>query len=169
MQKEQSEFKSVLPQLKSSSAIDGATQGRSPVDIALLFLFVVAALAVIGTIVYIAVLPQRGETFTEFYILGSQNKAIDYPTELVLGETGEVTLVIINREQKTLDYTIEVMINGMPEISIGPVTLEDGQKWESPVSFSPTTSGDNQRVAFALNKSDGSPAPGPLELWVNVR
>ena len=169
MQKEQPESKSALPQLKSSSATAGATRGRSPVDIALILLFAVTALAVIGAVIYIIVLPQRGETFTEFYILDSQGKAVDYPTDLTLGENGEVTLVIINREQKTLDYTVDVTINGTLDKSIGPVTLEDGQKWESPVSFLPTIRGDNQKVEFALSKSDGSPTPGPLYFWVNVR
>ena len=149
--------------------MNGKNQGWRLVKITLIFLFAVTALAVIGAVIYIAVLPQRGETFTEFYILDSRNKAIDYPADLVPGENGEVTLVIINREQKTLDYIVDVTINGTLDINIGPVTLEDGQKWESPVSFLPTIRGDNQKVEFALSKSDGSPTPGPLYFWVNVR
>jgi len=37
-------------------------------------------------IVYVIVTPKQGEKFTEFYILGPEGMADDYPTDLAVGE-----------------------------------------------------------------------------------
>ena len=38
---------------------------------------------------YVIITPKEGEKFTEFYILGPNGTASDYPTELKVGEEGE--------------------------------------------------------------------------------
>jgi len=38
------------------------------------------------------------EPFTEFYILGPEGKADNYPTDYVLGENGTVIVGIVNHE-----------------------------------------------------------------------
>ncbi len=41
-----------------------------------------------------------GERFTEFYILGLEGKADNYPDELTVGEEGRVILGIVNHEHE---------------------------------------------------------------------
>ena len=38
---------------------------------------------------YVIITPKEGEKFTEFYILGPNGTASDYPTELKVGKGGE--------------------------------------------------------------------------------
>jgi len=49
---------------------------------------------------YVIAVPKVGERFTEFYILGLNGKAMDYPSELKLGEGGKVIVGIANREHE---------------------------------------------------------------------
>jgi uncharacterized membrane protein len=53
----------------------------------ILVLAIVGALGMLG---YAIASPKAGEKFTEFYILGLDGKAIDYPEELIVGEEGKV-------------------------------------------------------------------------------
>lgn len=47
-------------------------------------------LGAIGTLAYVIITPKAGERFTEFYILGLEGKADNYPDELTVGEEGRV-------------------------------------------------------------------------------
>ena len=67
----------------------------------------------LGTLGYVIATPKVGERFTEFYILGLSGKAIDYPTELVVGEERKLIVGIINREREAATYRIEVVIDGV--------------------------------------------------------
>ena len=110
----------------------------------------IAVLAVIGAIVYVTQQPEVGESFTDFYILGLEGKAADYPGEIVLGEKGTVIVGIVNEENETATYRIEVQINGVKNAEAGPITLNNGEKWESEISFQPTVTGEDQEVDFLL-------------------
>ena len=130
---------------------------------------VVIILGVIGALVYIITTPKVGETFTEFYILGPEGKAVGYPTELKAGEEGKVIVGIINHEGKEVSYRVEVAIGGDKSTEVGPVTLADEQKWEGEVGFTPEVVGQEQRVEFLLYKGDEvEPYLEPLHLWIDV-
>ena len=50
-----------------------------------------------------------------------------------------------------------------------PIVLADKAKWEQEVSFSPSKTGDNQKVEFLLYKG-GELAPSQeLHLWIEVK
>jgi len=138
-------------------------------DRALSIISGVAILGAFGTLVYIIAVPKVGESFSEFYVLGLEGKAGDYPTELVVGEAGRVIVGIINNEHKTVSYRVEVRIDGVKNNEIEPVTLEHDGKWEEEVSFVPEQVGDNQKVEFLLYK-DGEVQPDSelLRLWIDV-
>lgn len=131
----------------------------------ILALTIVGALAMLG---YTIANPRVGERFTEFYILGLNGKAIDYPEELMVGEEGKVVVGIINREQEMATYWVEVAIGGVKSNEVGMVTLGDGEKWEGVVGFAPEKVGDNQKVEFLLYRQGRDGVYQRLHLWVDV-
>ena len=134
-------------------------------------LTIVLAVIILGTIgyfSYVITVPQGQKPFTEFYILGSEGKAHNYPKQLKVGEEASLILGIINREQKTTSYQVEVKIAGVSNNKLGPVILEHDEKLEQLISFTPEASGDNQTVDFLLYKQGQSTAYESLLLQVDV-
>jgi len=113
---------------------------------------------------YVIANPGSTEKFTEFYILGPGG----YPKQLVAGQEYSVAVGIVNREQETVSYVVEVTIDGVKNNEVGPITLEYGEKWENIVYFSPDKAGSNQKVEFLLHKQDQDNVYQTLHLWVDV-
>jgi uncharacterized membrane protein len=131
---------------------------------------VVAILGGLGILGYAIATPKVEETFTEFYILGQEGKAANYPTELEVGEEGRVIVGIVNHEGKEVSYRFEVIIGGKKNIEVVPIVLDDEQKWEGEVGFVPEVAGKDQKVDFLLYRDDEvEPCLEPLHLWVDVR
>ena len=126
-------------------------------------------LGALGTLGYAIARPKIGERFTEFYIEGLGGEAADYPEELVVGEEGKVIIAIINREHETITYRVEVVIDGVKNNGVGPVTLDHDGEWEEIVGFTPGRAGDNQKVEFLLYRQGQSDVYQRLHLWVDVR
>ncbi len=131
-------------------------------------ILVIAILGAIGAAIYMIAMPSIEEKFTEFYILGLEGRAEDYPNEVVVGEEAELLVVIINREQETVSYQLEVNIDGARNNEVGPITLDDKQQWEELVGFTPDRAGDNQKVEFLLFQGEGESPYLELYLWINV-
>ncbi len=131
----------------------------------------IAVLGTIGALGYMLATPDPGERFTEFYVFGPEGEAENYPEELAVGEEAKVIVGIINRERETATYRVEVAIDGVKSNEAGPVTLENGMKWEEELSFMPEVAGDKQKVEFLLYKNnyESEPHLKPLYLWINVR
>ncbi len=144
-------------------------RGQSFVDKILSIILIAAILGAMGTLGYVIANPKVGEKFTEFYILGLEGEAIDYPRELMIGEEGSVRVGIINREYETVSYRVEVRIDGVRDNQTGPLELEHDEQWEEIVSFTPDRAGDNQKVEFLLYENGGSEPDLKLHLWVNVK
>lgn len=143
--------------------------GGSAWDKVLSVVLAVAILGALGTLGYAIAAPKVGERFAEFYILGTEGKAADYPRELKVGEEAEVIVGIVNHEYETVSYRVEVRVEGVGNDEVGPVVLENEQKWEGTVSFAPDKAGGNQKVEFILYKNmETEPCLEPLHLWVNV-
>ena len=74
-----------------------------------LSIVLVTSLIIAGVLlVYVVVTPRQGERFTEFYVLGPGGKADEYPSVLAFGENATGFVGIVNHEQRTIDYTVEV-------------------------------------------------------------
>lgn len=69
-------------------------------------LAVVAIVAIITTAFVIA-FPKQGERFSEFYILGENQRASDYPDQVIAGKTYPLYIGVGNQESRTVVYTIE--------------------------------------------------------------
>ena len=127
-------------------------------------------LGIIGTLAYVIVTPKAGEKFTEFYVLGLDDKAENYPQELTVGNEGNVILGIFNHEQESdMVYRIEIVMDGEINNTIGPIALANEEKWQSEVSFTPRKVGDNQKLEFVLYKQGEDKPCRSLYLWVNVK
>lgn len=94
-------------------------------------LLVVAAAGV----VYLAVTPGLpSEPYTEFYILGADGEARDYPTNLSVGEQGEVVVGIVNHERKPMTYTVVLALEESV-LESTTVSLEQEETWENRFDF----------------------------------
>jgi len=156
--------------------------------------FIVAIFGALALIIIGA--SKNAQKFTEFYMLGINGQAQDYPTEYIMNngkisqvlydngtvdtssESGIVILGIINQTQQTAVYCVKMAINGYP-VSIeldgtsnevlGPIKLQQGQKWEQEIGIVPNKSGDNQEVELFLFKDGENTANDSLHLWINVK
>lgn len=143
--------------------------GMSRISKSLSIVLALAILVSVVAIVYLAVTPHAGQKYTEFYILGQNGRAEDYPVELKSGDTANLVLGIINHENAQVTYRVEIAINGLKNSEIGPLPLEDKGKWEQAITFMPTTVGEHQQVQFLLFKNSESTPYLSLNLWINVK
>ena len=138
-------------------------------DKTLSVVLVVAILGTLGMLGYAIAKPKVGERFTEFYILGLEGRAKDYPTELKIEEEGEVIVGIINREYERVSYQVEVMIDNVKNNEVGPIELEHDEEWQGIAVFTPNELGEDQKVEFLLYKNGGAePFVLSLHLWIDV-
>jgi len=136
-----------------------------------LFIFLVAAIVVtLGFIIYMTVVPQKADKFTEFYVLNVEGQAQDYPEQVIAGNPVDILLGIVNHEYQPASYKVSIKMDGaeVGEANVG--TLEYQQKWEEKVSFTPHAVGQRQSVDFILYKN-GETEPyqkEPLRLYIDV-
>ena len=132
-------------------------------------LLIVVILITIAGIVWLAVVPEKGDRFTEFYILGLDGKADNYPRTVTAGNSGAVIVGIVNRENKEVQYRLLVKTGDVVINKIETISLANKQKWENSVSFILTKVGDNQKVEFLLYKDEGADPYLSLNLRINVK
>ncbi len=157
--------------------------GRGLVDNILSTILVLSILIALAALVYVVITPEVKPGDTDFYILGSRGKAEDYVTEIIttkdeitrremihpLGEEAEVILGIVNREQATVSYRVEIRMNEEKQSEIGPLVLGHDKTLENVVTFTPDRLGDQQLVEFLLYKNGQNKVYRSLHLWFNVR
>lgn len=134
-------------------------------------LSIIIILAILGALValiYSVAVPATSERFTEFYILGQDGTADNYPVELNVNQEAVVIVGIVNREQETSSYRISVRMNGLESDKWAPSDLANGEKREKIISFQPVTEGDNQKVEFLLFKQGQNEIYQTLHLFINV-
>lgn len=119
------------------------------------------------------------EPFTEFYILGPDGTAKNYPTDYVLGDNGTVIVRIINHEQKPVNYTMEVKLEGtslpLPDDQKN-IYIGNNETWEKAVTITPPCVGMHMNLGFLLYNNDKrdmleenvSMPYRDLHLWINV-
>lgn len=130
---------------------------------------VFSILGTLATAGYVLVKPRIGERFTEFYMLGPEGKAADFPEKIILGQPVEITIGIIQQERRTVNYRVIITLNDLRIVEVGPIALSHDQKWEEAVSFAPERVGENQKVEFLLYMNEElSPHLEPLRLWIDV-
>jgi uncharacterized membrane protein len=148
------------------------------------FLFV-GILAAVGILIFCIVSPRVIEKTTEYYILGINSKADEYPSVFLMknnqivsvrygklinrtsSEPARVTLGITNHEHHDTVYSVAITIDGQPVgvfnggqflNRIEQIALPQNGRWEQEIGFTPVHAGDHQKVEFLFYKN-GSPLP----------
>jgi len=156
----------------------------SRLDKALTVILMIAIISSIATLGYVITHPKPGEKFTEFYILGPNGKAADYPTKLKVGKNATVILGIANHEYRNVTYYVEVwLVNLTYDFNTNtththhmylldrfnvtlphkPVNIEGNwtPQWEMNYTFSIDKPGKWQ-LWFLLFKDKEPPLPQPM-------
>ncbi len=138
------------------------------VDRILTIILIIALIVCIALTVYIIITPKIGERFTEFYILGPEGKAANYPTKLKLGQKGTVIIGVSNHEYRTMNYTIVVKF-GNVTIWRKKITLRNNETWEHRFTFKAIKKGRRIKLEFLLFVDDNFTKPyRELHLWLDV-
>lgn len=150
-----------------AKGIRGSFKGESRTERILSIILIITIILAISTTVYIIVKPKQGEKFTEFYILGSNGTASNYPTNLTTGQNGSMIIGVVNHEYTTQDYLLIVKVNGTI-LKNQTVTLTNGQKMEIPYTFTAGSTGQ-KKLEFLLYKLPNNQTEyRSLHLWLNV-
>lgn len=128
-----------------------------------MILAAVLVLAVLGLIAIVVFPIPLTTANTEFYILGANESAADYPSNLSVGEEGTVTVGITNNEHREMSYRLVVESNESTFVS-REVTVPRGETWEDEVTFSFDSSGE-KKVELLLYKGESE----EVYRWVYVR
>ncbi|NJE05677.1 DUF1616 domain-containing protein [Thermococcus sp. M36] len=142
----------------------------SRLDKALTIILIVAILTSIGTLAYVITHPKPGEAFTEFYILGPEGKAADYPTELKAGQDGTVIIGIVNHEHRNVTYYVQIwLVNLTWDNTTNTTTIH--KMYPMPGWFNvtlpnvPVNIEGNWTPQFETNYTFSIEEPGKWQVW----
>jgi len=79
-------------------------------DMFLTLLLICVMIMSIGTMAYVVTHSKPHEAFTEFYILGPNGTAENYPANLTIGEKASVIIGIANHENRNMTYYIQMWL-----------------------------------------------------------
>lgn len=166
------------------------TVGTGGLDGLLNLLVVVSVLVAMSGLAYALAAPQDGEQYTGFALLSENDEgelvAADYPSELAVGESAQLTAAVENREGTDVEYTIvvelqrvrtadgEVTVLESEALGRTSLSVADGatERWSHEVT--PTLQGDQLRLTYMLYKGDvpedvtTDSAYRHTYVWVNV-
>lgn len=149
------------------TSIKCSFEGESRTSKILSIILIITILLAISTTVFIILKPKQGESFTEFYILGPNGKASDYPTNLTVGQNGTVIIGVVNHEYQTENYELVVKSNGTV-MNQQNITLTNGNQTQIPYSFTAGSAG-YKNIEFLLYKlPDTTNVYRSLHLYVNM-
>lgn len=123
---------------------------------------------------WVFLVPSPAEFMTEFYILGKEGLAEDYPRQAAPGETLSVTLGIRSLERRAHSYRVEVWaVDPWQERqqqvqTAGPFPLGREEELERPLTWQMPWPGQDQQLLFWLFIDDEPEPYRRLRLWLNV-
>jgi uncharacterized membrane protein len=140
---------------------------KNKLDRVLTVILLIAIITALVATVYVIITPKHGEEFTEFYILGPSGKAADYPTDLSVGERGEVIVGVVNHEYETVSYLFRAEIENRP-IGEKSFQLAHNETLEFPFVFTVEEEG-RKKLEFLLFRGNQTEEPyRELHLWIDV-
>ncbi len=139
-----------------------------------LYRFAAAALLLSGlALASIFLLPAPDEFMTEFYMLGPEGLAENYPQEVRVGEDLGVTLGIANHEPDARSYRVEIWaVDPWAEdrralvAQAGPLDLAREESIQWPITWRMPWSGSDQIVDLLLYSGPNKQPPSSLQSLV---
>lgn len=161
----------------------------SRADAGLNVLLVLSILLATSSVGYAVLVPQQGESFSEFYLLtedGTELEADDYPTEFTMGESRSLVVGVSNQEHEPTNYSVVVQLQQVriegnsttvrrdDQLRAFDLRLAHNETWHRSHTIEPTFAGNDLRLTYFLYR--GTPPSNPtvenayreLHLWVNV-
>ncbi|MBN1857522.1 MAG: DUF1616 domain-containing protein [Dehalococcoidia bacterium] len=120
----------------------------------------------IGVLFYVLTTPKQAEEFTEFYVLGMEGRADDYPTVVPAGQPVDIIIGIVNHEGEPVTYKVQARLaddSDAVEIAteaessakvnshtftVGPLNNEG--EWENTTTVTPLVAGEQQQLQLLL-------------------
>jgi uncharacterized membrane protein len=123
-------------------------------DKALTIILVAFLLIFIGVLAFAVAVPDKGEDFTEFYILDAQGTTIDYPEKISYGDSISLIVGVISHEEEDTNYRVEIENNGKLISTLETGSLIQNEKWEEQATFQPPEPGNGQKMEFWLYRQN---------------
>jgi uncharacterized membrane protein len=185
-------FRIPLSSIAAGIRSESETTRESGIDRFLNAILILLILVVLITSVYVIVVPKEGEKFTEFYLLGENLTAADYPDQIITGRSYPLYIGVGNQENRDVTYTIETWmlrtnfdnvtntsrIIAMDSNNYLSFVLADNETTIIPFNLSVGRTGYNQVKFLLFNETvPGFETNGPdrinasyrnLHLWISV-
>lgn len=126
------------------------TQLNKIVKGALLTILIISIILVI----YLVVIHNPGQDYTEFYIVDHNNNTTDFPINITQNSVEKIYIGITNQEHQDINYTIKVKKDNKT-VFTNVKTIKDKENLQFPYYLDQTkTKGINQTITFELYKND---------------
>lgn len=125
-----------------------------------------------GGVLYLSVTPsQSAAPYTEFYVLGTDGNASDYPTSLAVGDEGTLVVGVGNHEHQRMAYTLVILVGDRTAVREA-ITVQHETTWEDERTFVAETAGQKRIQLLLYRGTDDSATAEPyrtLTLHLTVR
>ncbi|MFU8767423.1 MAG: DUF1616 domain-containing protein, partial [Candidatus Methanoperedens sp.] len=112
----------------------------------------------VSMLYFVITTPKIGERFTEFYILGPEGKADNYPATLQSNYPATILVGVANREYVSVNYTVRIALDKQIQTDT-LFSLGHNEIWEKNVTFVPEKNGTNMKLEFWLFKENNFSSP----------
>jgi uncharacterized membrane protein len=160
--------------IRTVSALKGEAfpEGSKFLDNAATVVLLLCIALSVSTIAYVIIFPQYGEKYTELYILGPNGIAENYTTNYHLGDNGTFIIGVVNHEQRSMSYNVQVVLNNSVNESTlytDQFTLADNQTLQKSALITPNVIGTNMELQFLLYANGNMSSPyRECHVWINV-
>ena len=152
----------------AASLIPATSRMRWRSRSALLVTALVGATLVGAGAVAVAV-PQPASQASEFYLLGPEGLAENFPRQAFAGRPVPITVGVRNRDTSPLTFEVVVRSSTEDVARYGPSTCDAGAVCEHGLSFAAPHAGDNQPITFQLFRLNETVPFRTLRLWLDVK
>lgn len=129
-------------------------------------LVVTLVVSTAGAVYFVANPPSTADPYTEFYVLGPDGDAANYPAELSVGESGTAVVGVSNHERQSMSYAVEMRI-GNRTVDDTRVSVDAGDTWEGEMSFTAQKAGDKP-LRLLLYQENATDPYRNARLWITV-
>ncbi|WP_455645993.1 DUF1616 domain-containing protein [Methanosphaera sp.] len=131
-------------------------------------LLVTILIVAIISVIYLVVIHNPGDGYTEFYMLDHNNNTTDFPTNITQNSIEKINIGIKNQENQDMNYTVRIKKN-QSIITQYNKTLKNNEESLTAYYISSTrTLGDNQELNIELLKGNTTEPYRTLKLRYNV-